>query len=279
MSESLPYTGERYTPECSREIAHEHWHRYAFARSLARGRRVLDAACGEGYGSALLARDAAGVLGVDVDADCVGHARRRYAAVPGLRFERADATALEALAAGSFDLIVSFETLEHVEAQERLLDGFARLLAPEGILLVSTPDRDAYNEHGEPNPHHRRELDRGEFEALLAARFAAVRLFGQKLLFQSVLWDLATDAGAAEASTFVGAELRDGLRHRPVYHLAACARRPELLAALPALSLHGDAAEPVYAEYRAEVRRNRAAAAHIAHLEAELSRLRGRGDG
>ena len=48
----LPFTGERFTPECVREIAHEHWHRYAFARALAGGRRVLDAACGEGYGSA-----------------------------------------------------------------------------------------------------------------------------------------------------------------------------------------------------------------------------------
>ena len=63
MSDTLPFTGERFTPECEREIAYEHWHRYAFARSLARGRRVLDAACGEGYGSALLARaGAASVL-------------------------------------------------------------------------------------------------------------------------------------------------------------------------------------------------------------------------
>ena len=52
----LPFTGERYTPERGREIAYEHWHRYALARPLAAGRRVLDAACGEGYGSALQAR-------------------------------------------------------------------------------------------------------------------------------------------------------------------------------------------------------------------------------
>ena len=57
---ALPFTGERFTPECVREIWYEHWHRYAFARRLGAGRRVLDAACGEGYGSALLAKVALG---------------------------------------------------------------------------------------------------------------------------------------------------------------------------------------------------------------------------
>lgn len=56
LSESvLPFTGERFTPECVREIAYEHWHRYAFAMSLVEGKQVLDAACGEGFGAALLA--------------------------------------------------------------------------------------------------------------------------------------------------------------------------------------------------------------------------------
>ena len=84
----LPFTGERFTPECVREIAYEHWHRYAFAQSFAHGKRVLDAACGEGYGSAMLARAGAEVLGVDVDAQTVCHARARYGAVAGLRFEQ-----------------------------------------------------------------------------------------------------------------------------------------------------------------------------------------------
>src|SRR5512145_1849337 len=93
----LPFTGERYTPECVREIAYEHWHRYAFAAPLAAGRRVLDAACGEGYGSALLARAGAQVLGVDISLDAVAHARSRYAGQAGLRFEPGDATALDHL--------------------------------------------------------------------------------------------------------------------------------------------------------------------------------------
>lgn len=273
----LPFTGERYTPENALEIAAEHWHRYAFARALAPGRRVLDAACGEGYGSALLARAGADVLGVDIGADAVAHARARYAGIAGLRFEQADATALDAHADASFDLVLSFETLEHVHAQERLLDGFARLLAPGGLLLVSTPDKRTYTDlTGEVNPHHVRELYRDEFEALLAARFPARRLYGQKNLFQSVLWALDGQGGGAQASTLAADDtVVEGVGPAPMYYLAACARDEAALASLPALSLFGDTAESVYADYRAEIRRNRAAAAHIAHLEAEVARLRG----
>ena len=273
----LPFTGERYTPENALEIAAEHWHRYAFARALAPGRRVLDAACGEGYGSALMARAGAQVLGLDLSAEAVAHARTRYSGIAGLRFDQADATSLEAYADASFDLILSFETLEHVHAQERLLDGFARLLAPGGLLLVSTPDKRTYTDlTGEVNPHHVRELYRDEFEALLAARFPARRLYGQKNLFQSVLWALDGQGGGAQASTLaVDDAVADGIGPAPLYYLAACARDAGALASLPALSLFGDAVESVYADYRAEIARNRAAAAHIAHLEAELARLRG----
>lgn len=274
----LPFTGERYTPECVREIAYEHWHRYAFARPLAAGRRVLDAACGEGYGSALLARAGGQVLGVDIGADAVAHARSRYAGQSGLRFEQGDATRLDGLPDASFDLIVSFETLEHVLAQEDMLDGFARLLAPGGLLLVSTPDRHTYTElTGDVNPHHVRELYRDEFEALLAARFPARRLFAQKLLFQSALWALDEAGGPAQALTQGGQDIAPTFDYAPMYYIAACAHDASALPALPALSLFGDAGESVYADYRDEVRRNRAAAAHIAHLEAELARLRGGG--
>ena len=136
----LEFTGERFTPECVREIWYEHWHRYAFARRFARDKRVLDAACGEGYGSAMLAPAAASVLGVDIDEPAVAHARQRYAQHANLRFEQGDCTAL-ACGDAQFDLIVSFETLEHVAAQQALIAGFASALAPGGLLIVSSPDK------------------------------------------------------------------------------------------------------------------------------------------
>jgi len=270
----LEFTGERYTPERDREIAQEHWHRYAFARPLGAGRRVLDAACGEGYGSAMMAAAGARVLGLDLGADVVAHARQRYGSLPGLAFEQADATALDQLPDASFDLVLSFETLEHVQHQERMLDGFARLLAPGGLLLVSTPDRHTYTDlTGVENPHHVRELYRPEFEAMLAARFPVRRLFGQKLLFQSLLWAMDGGVSPAQAFSLDGQAIHDGVTNAPMYYLAACAREPSTLEALPALSVFGDQSEGVYEAYRREVTNFRNAMAYIAHLEAELKRL------
>lgn len=278
MSDSLPFTGERFTPECVREIWYEHWHRYVFAARLARGRRVLDAACGEGYGSALLARAAASVVGADLSADVVAHARSRYGANPKLRFEQHDATALDALADASFDLVVSFETLEHVEAQARMLAGFARVLAPDGLLVISSPDRRTYSEvAGFRNEFHVRELYREELETLLAAHFPERRVFGQKLLFQSAIWDLEAPAATVAATTLDRATeaTPEGLRYAPLYFVAVCAKHA---AAIPALAgrvdLFGDASESVYAHYDHEVRHNIAAGGIIAGLERDLAEAR-----
>lgn len=280
MSEPvLPFTGERFTPECVREIAYEHWHRYAFARKLAAGRRVLDAACGEGYGSALLAPCAASVLALDIDAAAISHARTRYGG-DNLVFAEADVTALEFLPDAGFDLITSFETLEHVQEQEqeRMLAGFARLLAPDGLLLVSTPDRHAYSElAGTVNPHHVRELYRDEFEALLARHFPQCRLYGQKLAFVSMLVDVDGSDSGVLFSRQDGLQVRERFDYPPMYYLAACARAPEPLTALPSLALYGDGEESVYADYYREIRANMAAARHIQALEQELAALRERG--
>jgi len=276
MSESvLEFTGERFTPECLREIRYEHWHRYAFAMPLARGRRVLDAACGEGYGSALLAQTADSVLGLDLDPAAVTHAARRYQA-PGLRFAQADCTALDHLPDASVDLIVSIETLEHVHEQERMLDGFARLLSDDGLLLISSPDKATYSDaRGFANEFHVRELYRSEFEALIGARFPAFRLYGQKLLFQSALWAMDGADGAAQTATLRDGRLVSGLDYAPLYFLALCGKRG-LPQALPALSLYGDAEESVYEHYNHEVRKNMAAGHRILELEAELAQLRAR---
>jgi SAM-dependent methyltransferase len=276
-SATLAFTGERYTPECVREIRYEHLHRYAFALPLARGRRVLDAACGEGYGSAMLAAGAQSVLGLDIADEAVNHARRRYAGVSGLPFAQADVTMLDHLPDASVDLICSFETLEHVEAQERMLDGFARLLAPGGLLLVSTPDRRVYSDvSGFRNEYHVRELYRDEFESMLGARFAGRRLFGQKLLFQSVLWDAGAEGAPWSASSLRGDVPQPGLDYAPVYWIAACAREAGALDALPGLHLFGDSEESVYAHYYHEIRKNMSAGGRILELERENALLRQR---
>ena len=279
MSEPHPFTGERFTPECVREIWYEHWHRYAFAASFAAGARVLDAACGEGYGAALLARHAASVHGVDISGDAIAHARKRYGGLPGLSLQVGDATALDALPAASYDLIVSFETLEHVAEQDRMLAGFARLLAPGGVLLVSSPDKRTYSDlAGFRNEHHVRELYREELESLLSRHFPAWRLFGQKLLFQSAIWDLQAAPASVDAVTSRdgGAEMVQGVAHEPLYFIAVCAASAaDLPRALEGrLALFGDAEESVYAHYNHEVRKNMQAGALLARMQAELDAAR-----
>jgi len=274
----LPFTGERFTPECVREIWYEHMHRYAWAAGFAHGKRVLDAACGEGYGSALLARAGAQVLGLDIDPASVEHARSRYADVAGLRFERADVTALDHLESAGFDLVVSFETLEHVHAQEHMLAGFRRLLKPNGLLLVSSPDRRNYSElRGYHNECHVRELYREELETLLHAQFPALQLYAQKLVFASLLWDPdRAPAGAGAATLAADGSLRPWPDYAPLYYLVACAADARLLPPAGALHCFGDAGESVYEHYNDEIRRHIAAGHRLIAQEREIADLRAR---
>jgi SAM-dependent methyltransferase len=203
--------------------------------------------------------------------DAIGHARERYAGVAGLSFERADAAALP-FADAAFDLVVSFETLEHLAAQRELVAGFARVLADDGILLLSSPDRATYSDAaGFRNEFHVRELYRDELLALLAPHFPAVALYGQKLLFQSVLWSL--DAGTGHGTetwtaSADGSGLEPGLGYAPLYFIALCCKQARQVVAAPRLSLFGDRDESVYAHYNHEIRKNMQAGARIAELEA-----------
>jgi len=203
----------------------------------------------------------------------VDHARARYAHHANLRFRHGDCTALD-LADASVDLVVSFETIEHVAAQEALVAGFARVLAPDGVLIMSSPDKRTYHDvAGFRNEFHVRELYRDELLALLNPHFPFVYLYGQKLLFQSAIWSLQeTPNGAVAAATQTGTSVQPGLDYDPLYFIALCSRRP--IERLPQLALFGDREESVYQHYNLEVRKNMAAGARIVELEAEIAKLR-----
>lgn len=277
MSEPLEFTGERFTPESVREIWYEHLHRYVLAAGLVKGLKVLDAACGEGYGSDLLARTAAHVTGVDVSESAIRHARQRYenAAQGRLQFSQSDVTGLP-FDDDSFDAIVSFETLEHLDSQKQMLAEFRRVLKPHGWLLISTPDRTEYNRHAaEPNPWHVRELEKDDFTSLLETRFPARRLLGQKLVFQSAIWTTDAPQRCHPQSCSDDNSLATGWPYPPVYWLALCAEQDRLLPAMDnELYLFGDAGESVYAHYYHEIRKNMQAGTLLAEREAEIERLR-----
>ena len=236
-------------PEVRGPIWYEHWHRYAAAAPLAAGKRVLDAACGEGYGSYLLAHDAAHVTGVDIAADAIAHAAERYTQ-SNLRFTVGSVTQLP-LPTGSVDLIVSFETIEHLREQEQMLAEFRRVLAAEGVLVISSPNRPVYNEGGGVENHfHVRELDRAELAALLAPEFPRQAWYSQRVVAQSVLWAEAPASGTASFLTLAD--------HRPMaspapapamYYVVVCGGQNAVLPALPALSLFDDGERSLWRDY------------------------------
>src|SRR5579862_7166095 len=201
MGPELTFTGERFLPSCSGEIAYEHWHRYAFARQFVGGCHVLDAACGEGYGTALLGAVAATVVGVDIDADAIAHAAARYGITDRVRFLEGSCADLP-LADAAFDVVVSFETIEHVEAedQSRMLAEFARVLKPDGLLIISSPNRRLYSDvRGYVNEFHRRELYRNELAALLDTVLPAQRWYHQRVATWSDIWAEAPSSTTVEA--------------------------------------------------------------------------------
>lgn len=263
---SLTFTGERFLPECAGEMVYEHWHRYLIAQQYVKGLRVLDVASGEGYGSHLLARHAASVVGIDVSADAVTHASSRYAAA-NLRYVAASCVQISEPDA-SFDVIVSFETIEHITEHEAFLREVDRLLAPGGLFIISSPNRPEYSDRtGYKNEFHVKELDRAELRLLLDPHFPAQRWFAQRAAFHSMVWPVGAVATSAVALT------ADGESGFPaeVYFLVFCARETQRLAAVePQLSLVTDRELSVYSEWSRTYRENAALHAEIKALKLDL---------
>lgn len=153
-----------------------HLVRYRFALRYTEGKEVLDAACGVGYGSAYLAENASRVLGVDVAQDAVDYATRNYGSETA-SFEVMDVEKLS-FADASFDVVCSFETIEHLDDPESFVRECRRVLRPNGVFLVSTP-KVAMTDRSPANPYHRVEFSQADFETLLCGSFSSVEIFGQ----------------------------------------------------------------------------------------------------
>ena len=161
-----------------------HVGRYSVALPFARGRRVLDIACGEGYGTWLLRQAGAEqAVGVDVSREAITVARQAYSGTD-LEFHACDAVeAAERLPAGSFDLIVSIETIEHVPDAAAFLEALKRLAAPGAIFIITCPNDHWYYSENESNPFHLRKYYFEEFRDLTVAS-----------LGQNVQWFMGTPA-------------------------------------------------------------------------------------
>ncbi len=182
------YTGERLETHEQGEGMIEHLHRYAIAMEKCRGKSVLDIASGEGYGSSLLATTALKVTGVDIDAETVRAANEKYTIKNNkLEFLQGSADHIP-FATGIFDIVVSFETIEHHDKHQEMMAEIKRVLKPGGLLIISSPDKLFYSDKpGTKNPFHIKELYKDEFRSLLVSHFRDVKLYRQKAFFSSVI--------------------------------------------------------------------------------------------
>jgi len=256
---SVEFTGERVIPgQVNADLLNEHMARYAFAARLARGKRVLDAGCGAGYGAAELAQSALSVVGADIAAEAVAFARDHYR-LPHLAFEQASCSALPHPDA-AFDLVVAFEVIEHLPLWRDFLLEVRRVLAPTGQFIVSTPNKLYYAEsrrRAGANPFHAHEFEFDEFRGELASIFPHISLFLENHV-ESVAFRPLQEGAAGET-----AEVRvDGGQAPPAeshFFVAVCAHRPQT--GHPTF---------VYVPSTANVLRERET--HIALLEGELRR-------
>ncbi|HEX7290484.1 MAG TPA: methyltransferase domain-containing protein [Conexibacter sp.] len=235
----LELTGERTLPDVPEE---NYWYRrhlvvYEWIAARTVGERVVDMACGEGYGSEVLSRGAAAVVGVDANPEAHEHARLRYVR-QNLRFERE----LVETFREECDAVVFLQTIEHVQNPGEILEHFKSMLAPGGVAYVSTPNLLTLAPPGaekSENPWHVKEYRAEEFRALCGAHFEQVELLGlfhaRKLALHAAAlklgWDRAHRAlgitkafydrftPAIAASDFA---LRSGRLDRALDFLAVC---------------------------------------------------------
>ena len=249
------FTGERIIPgKVDVDLLNEHVARYTFAARLARGKRVLDAGCGAGYGSAELAQAADSVIGVDRAAEAVDFARATYG-LPNLRFEQASCEALPH-PSGSFDLVVAFEVIEHLENWREFLLEARRVLAPSGQLIVSTPNKLYYTESRGPtgaNPFHVHEFDFEEFQSELRGVFPHVSMY-----LENHVEGVTFQPHEAGQTVEVRVDAGDPAPDESHFFVAVCAHRRQL----------GNPTY-VYVPRAANVLRERER--HIALLEGELA--------
>jgi len=237
----MKFTGARFIPTEQGRIRLEHYHRYAMVLDIVKEKDVLDVACGEGYGSSFIADAARSVVGVDISDEAVQHASATYTKA-NLLFRQGSVTALD-FDDASFDVVVSFETIEHLAEQALMLSEIRRVLRTDGLLVISSPNRPVYSEEsGEHNEFHVKELDFKEFDDLLKVQFPTIEYFGQRILMGSVLQPLEGGQPNFRAWHDDGNHLKPNTGHlaEPVYFVAVCGTHNANLPAIDSSVIYPD---------------------------------------
>ena len=203
------------SPEIKDNIIYdEHMIRYELAKDFVKGKKVLDIACGSGYGSRLLAEaGAAEGIGIDIDKVSVAQAEAKYAQdLSNLQYAVGDAEKLEQ-ADNYFDVVVSFETIEHLPNVDKYLEQLQLVVKDEGgLVFISTPNKDVYKEK---NPYHLKEFTKAEFEEVIKKYFKYYQIFEQRN-------GLATYLNLGESET----QVHFTTKSAPHYFLAVASQKP-----------------------------------------------------
>ncbi|MBZ4687982.1 MAG: glycosyltransferase [Clostridiales bacterium] len=187
----MKFTGERFIPgiSVSDELAIEHYQRYYSIINAAKDKIIVDAGTGEGYGAYILAGYAKKVYGIDISKEAVVHAKNRYkkenlefveSSIENLPFED-----------NSVDVVVSFETIEHVDEniQRKFLEEVKRVLKDDGLLIISTPDKEIYTDKvNYKNEFHKKEFYEYEFYNFLSRYFDNIDIYYQRFQAASIIY-------------------------------------------------------------------------------------------
>ena len=166
----------------------EHLHRYKIAEMLCTNKRVLDIACGEGYGTNLLSKFADKVVGIDIDEQTIVKAKLKYTS-KNIEFFQGDTSNIP-FPESTFDIIISFETIEHHDKHHEMIKELKRVLKPNGIVIISTPDKHIYTDLKETkNKFHIKELYKDEFISLIRSYFSNVSTLNQKFISGSYIYN------------------------------------------------------------------------------------------
>lgn len=233
-------TGERFIPlAMDGRIAAEHLNRYLFVCHTIplKGKKVLDIASGAGYGSNLMADYASQIYGIDISQEAVDYATLHYKK-DNISFLQGDCRAIP-LADHSVDLVVSFETIEHTIYHEEFCSEIVRVLKPDGVLVMSSPNKRQYTDiPGGENPYHVKELYTDEFLALVKKHFMHVEQYGQSYALTSMIYPIKnsqnTMSRPMECANSAVQELD------PLYNIAIASNVPLPQHSNPAVIIHAD---------------------------------------
>ncbi len=200
-NKKLKFTGERYIPGIEGFIKSEHMHRYVMSMDFINDKIVLDIACGEGYGSFMVSSRAKNVHGVDIDSDTINYAQSKYKK-SNLNFVIGDITNL-VFEDDTFDVIICFETIEHVVDYEKSLMELKRVLKKDGILIMSTPNKYVYSDSRNfKNNYHFHEFYFEEYKSWIQKKFEYNIFLMQSQILGSYIQNPLTSSFSNYSSDF-----------------------------------------------------------------------------